>query len=328
MTISVVIPTRNRPDSLNRLLKSVNAQTLQPNEIIIVDSSDEDIADDLLATKVNLKLLKTHPSVCLQRNKGIAVAESSYILLCDDDIELPDDYLSTTSEYLKKNPDRGVVTGLWAEPEEGGEWVTQYPVKSLSSLLYSWCFGLSIWGSVSKVETSWIAQPIHQALVGYYKNKNNTLTKAGWPMVTEFHFPVNHVAVTSLGSALIRKTHLDGVWFDERLAPNGYGDNYGVCIQFPGHRPVDVLMTCIVKHHHIKVNRNPSEKATYLRTLALHSFIRRSDRFGGFTLFCFYWSLVGQCLKSLFSGNTKMLQAYVKVFGRILTGQNPYLNNG
>lgn len=325
--VSIVIPTRNRLESLNRLLKSIAEQTASPAEILIVDSSDDDQTSRMVVAHANQTVLKSKPSVCAQRNLGIKKARAKYILLCDDDIELPEDYLFVTSEYLKKNPERVVVTGLWAEPEEDGKWVTQYPVKSLPSLLYSWCFGLSIWGSVSEIETSLIVRPIHKALVGYYKKKNNTLTKAGWPIVTEYHFPVNRVAVTSLGSALICKTYFEGVQFDEGLAPHGYGDNYGVCIQFPGPRPVDILMTCIVKHHHVNVNRNPSEKATYLRTLALHSFIRRSDRFGRFTLFCFYWSLIGQCLKSLFSGNSSLLKVYIKVFSRILRGSNPYLKN-
>jgi glycosyltransferase involved in cell wall biosynthesis len=325
MTISIVIPTRNRLESLNRLLRSIDIQTVMPAEIIIVDSSDEDISEGLVETIAEKRLLKTPPSVCLQRNRGIALAQSGFILLCDDDIELPEDYLLITSNYLQKNPEKGVVTGLWEELEEG-KWITEHPIKSFSNLLLTWFFGLSIWGRIDEIKTSFLTKPIHTALVNYYKRKDNTLTKSGWPTVTEAHYPVNSVAVTSLGSALIRKSWLQGVKFEESLVPNGYGDNYGVCIQFPGQRPVDILMTCLVKHHHIKLNRNPADKAIFFRTMALHLFLKKSKRFGAFTMICFYWSLIGQSLKSLLTRRNELLKAYVKVFFTILLGKNPYLN--
>ena len=45
MLLSIIIPTKNRKFSLNRLLGSIFKQTLKDYEIIIVDQSDERIND-------------------------------------------------------------------------------------------------------------------------------------------------------------------------------------------------------------------------------------------------------------------------------------------
>jgi glycosyltransferase involved in cell wall biosynthesis len=41
MKITTVIPTRNRPTHVRKVLATLQAQTRQADEIIIVDSSDE-----------------------------------------------------------------------------------------------------------------------------------------------------------------------------------------------------------------------------------------------------------------------------------------------
>ena len=38
--VSVVIPTRNRPESLATCLEALEGQSVQPDEILVVDGSD------------------------------------------------------------------------------------------------------------------------------------------------------------------------------------------------------------------------------------------------------------------------------------------------
>ena len=47
--ISVVIPTYNRSKLLNRSIRSVLNQTLQPNEIIVVDNGSTDDTRDMVS---------------------------------------------------------------------------------------------------------------------------------------------------------------------------------------------------------------------------------------------------------------------------------------
>lgn len=309
MGVSIVIPTYKRHESLTRLLETVRKQTLKPEEVIIVDSSGEG-REEIYYSELKIRTIPSSPSVCLQRNIGIKACSSDLIMLCDDDIELPSDYLFRTCQFLENNPQEGVVTGLWREPNSKGEWVTSYPPQSIWDLLYNWLFGLSVWGSVDQMETSLIVRPIYSKLSKFYESKGNTLTKAGWPLVTRYEDNPQKVTVTSLGSALIRKSWIEGITFDESLESNGYGDNYGVCVQLISKGMVNVLLDCIVNHHHIKVNRMSDSFASYHRTLALGYFIKKYKT-GSYRLFL--WSVFGLILRNIIGANWTNAKIYISV---------------
>jgi len=84
---SVVIPTRNRENSLRNLVNKINKQTLLPNEIIIVDSSEKRqfSFDDV---DKSIKYLHTDKkSAAKQRNIGLSsVGENTqFLFFLDDD---------------------------------------------------------------------------------------------------------------------------------------------------------------------------------------------------------------------------------------------------
>ena len=110
--ISVIIPTKNRPDDLARLLASLNSQTLLPNELIIVDASDNDETANLIhsvnrANKYSVYYLKTKPSLTHQRNLGIRKSSGNCVFFFDDDIVLNSSFieiiLKTFKEFNKAN---------------------------------------------------------------------------------------------------------------------------------------------------------------------------------------------------------------------------------
>ena len=117
VTISAVIPTRDRPEDLARLLASLRAQTSPLQEIIIVDAGDGSRTAELerVFGDLPLKVLRSSPSVCRQRNLGIRNAGSEFVFLCDDDMEVPPDYLAAIAGFLKANPGRPIVSGMVAE---------------------------------------------------------------------------------------------------------------------------------------------------------------------------------------------------------------------
>ena len=88
---SVVIPTRNRENSLRNLVDKINKQTLLPDELIIVDSSDEKqfLYDDI---NKSIKYLHTdQKSAAKQRNIGLSsVRENTQILFFLDDDTNPE----------------------------------------------------------------------------------------------------------------------------------------------------------------------------------------------------------------------------------------------
>ena len=295
-------------------------------EVLIIDSSDEDRPEAMVIAHANQTVLRSRPSVCAQRNLGIKEAKAPYILLCDDDLELPPDYLEQTYRFMVSQPDEGAVTGLWVQPDENGIWRSNYPPTSWWQVLAAWLFGHSLWGSPADVRAPRLVRPLFRYTVSFYARKGNFIAKSGWPVNTHFHEDQFKVAVTSLGSALIKKDWLMAAPFEERLDAHGYGDNYGVCVQLPRVQPVNVLSKVVVKHHQSQVNRLDRAYATFRRVMALHYFLNTTDRFGFKNKLFFAWSLLGHVLLSGIRKKSSVRKAYQKALGMVLLGKNPYVD--
>jgi glycosyltransferase involved in cell wall biosynthesis len=115
MQISGVIPTVDRKMRLLSLLASLDRSTHPIHEVIIVDSGNDRLVPDEYSTIKNFPIyyISSERSVCIQRNTGIKQAKSGWIFLCDDDIEIPADYLQKLSIHLNDHPDTGAISGLW-----------------------------------------------------------------------------------------------------------------------------------------------------------------------------------------------------------------------
>ncbi len=93
VSVSVVIPTRNRAAVLRRTLESLASQSEQPAEVIVVDASD-DMSTKSLCTEVSIVGLASailwEPAkvsgAASQRNQGVRSCSQSVIGFMDDDI--------------------------------------------------------------------------------------------------------------------------------------------------------------------------------------------------------------------------------------------------
>jgi glycosyltransferase involved in cell wall biosynthesis len=108
--VSVVIPCHNGEAFLEETLASVRAQTLAPDEIVVVDDASTDRSAEI-AIRCGATCIPTGTNVGLPaaRNFGIRHAKGSVIALLDaDDIWLPD-HLRSIVELLERYPDAGVA---------------------------------------------------------------------------------------------------------------------------------------------------------------------------------------------------------------------------
>ena len=108
MTLSVVIPTKNRPKELIKIFNSLVNQTYQPNQIIIIDQSDDEkVVKKKLIKKIN------NTNICLdyihdKSIKGLVQAKShslrynksEIISFFDDDIVLNRNYLEKINKVF------------------------------------------------------------------------------------------------------------------------------------------------------------------------------------------------------------------------------------
>ncbi len=112
LPISVIIPTMNRPDSLDRTLKHILNSNDIPQQIIVVDQSqdygmrnlNESILNGYDTIESKVYLYQSTPSLTKARNNGLSKAENEIIVYSDDDVDVPRDIF--TSILTMMNDDK------------------------------------------------------------------------------------------------------------------------------------------------------------------------------------------------------------------------------
>jgi glycosyltransferase involved in cell wall biosynthesis len=89
VTVTVIICTRDRPDPLARCLASLPAQSLVPDEVVVVDNASEGTMTRDVALAAGVRYLREdRPGLDVARNTGLLAATSQVIAYTDDDTEL------------------------------------------------------------------------------------------------------------------------------------------------------------------------------------------------------------------------------------------------
>ena len=109
--ISVVIPTRNRPQFIGTAVNDVLNQTYQNFEVIILDSSLDDKTEKIIKgfndSKIKYIRVATEKNLPSKRNQGVKESskDSEYIAFLDDDNELLPRFLEKSIRKLEENKD-------------------------------------------------------------------------------------------------------------------------------------------------------------------------------------------------------------------------------
>lgn len=114
--VSIIIPTYNRAEKLERALKSVVAQTYPHWECIVIDNHSIDNTEEVIK-KINhakIKLLKIHNHgvIAASRNLGIRHADGEFIAFLDSDDWWAPLKLERSVDYLRQGADV-VFHSLW-----------------------------------------------------------------------------------------------------------------------------------------------------------------------------------------------------------------------
>lgn len=112
--ISVVVPTYNREDCLVAMLESINVQTTDLFEVIVVDQSEVVTArkvEKIRNACRNLSYYHIRPAGrSVSKNFAIGVAKGEVVLFCDDDIVVQNDFLETHLKLHKLHPEVGAIS--------------------------------------------------------------------------------------------------------------------------------------------------------------------------------------------------------------------------
>lgn len=134
-SVSVVIPTYNRPTQTVEAVKSVIGQTVSDFELIVVDDGstcqNQELAE--LAKQFSFKYLKTeNKGVAAARNTGVRQSSGKWVAFLDSDDRWLPNKLEAQLNFLSANPEYRIVQTreIWYR---GGRFVNPRELHRMSS---------------------------------------------------------------------------------------------------------------------------------------------------------------------------------------------------
>jgi GT2 family glycosyltransferase len=103
-SISIAIISMGRPEVLDDTLESIFRQSQQPQQVIVVVPSEEDLPRKAWGKSV--QFIVGIQGGCVQRNKALEAIPLSvdYVGFFDDDFELRKDFLEQATLFMQRNP--------------------------------------------------------------------------------------------------------------------------------------------------------------------------------------------------------------------------------
>ncbi|RHC96610.1 glycosyltransferase family 2 protein [Collinsella sp. AM33-4BH] len=115
MDISVIIPTLNAEHEIETLLIALDRQSIQPNEILVVDSASDDKTIELVQKHKGVRLLQidrqdfNHGTT---RDKALRESSGDFVcFLTQDAVPVSDDYLKRLVAPMVDDSDIALVSG-------------------------------------------------------------------------------------------------------------------------------------------------------------------------------------------------------------------------
>lgn len=115
MDISVIIPTLNAEHEIETLLIALDRQSIQPNEILVVDSASDDKTIELVQKHKGFRLLQidrqdfNHGTT---RDKALRESSGDFVcFLTQDAVPVSDDYLKRLVAPMVDDSDIALVSG-------------------------------------------------------------------------------------------------------------------------------------------------------------------------------------------------------------------------
>lgn len=117
--VSVIVPTKNSGETIEKCLQSIKNQSYPEIEIIVVDNYSQDKTEEI--AQEYAKVYVKGPERSTQRNFGAQKAKGGYLLFIDSDMELTPKVVEECINEIKKDekikgviiPEISVGKGFW-----------------------------------------------------------------------------------------------------------------------------------------------------------------------------------------------------------------------
>lgn len=277
MLVSIIIPTYNRSEDLDKCFNSIAVQTTFPKEIIIVDDSENDKIKNLIGKrkkefegkKIVLQYIrnKKEKSLTIARNIGVENSSGDIILFLDSDVILDRNYIK---EILNVYKEKQNALGVQGHITNG---YSQSKMDSVSKNFYV--------GHVEKNKCRVL--PSTQTTYPYFIDK---VISCEW---------------LSGSNQSYRKEIFEEFKFDEKLKRYAYKEDVDFSYRIFKKYPDSLFMTPYAKlmHNVSDVGRIPKEGLTNLKEIySLYFFLKNINQTFKNKLI-FLWSRAGYLILNL-----------------------------
>ena len=179
--VSVVIPTRHRPDLVVRAVKSALTQSLQAIEVIVViDGPDEETSaalEEIQDSRLCIKILPDNLGPAEARNAGVREAKCRWVAFLDHDDEWLPNKLEIQLQLARTSTHKYPIIGcrLIVRFEKGDlVWPKRFPKPNEPMSDYLFC-RTQLFGGEGNLQTSTIftARDLLQAVPFRKESKNH-----------------------------------------------------------------------------------------------------------------------------------------------------------
>ena len=119
--VDVLVATRDRPQDLHRMLRTAVAQTYRTFTMLIVDQSDDVVANQHVIAQIGDRRIRHVPQDARGKSRALNAALrlscSELVAFTDDDCELPADWLQELVRSARAHPLAALVFGTVAAGE-------------------------------------------------------------------------------------------------------------------------------------------------------------------------------------------------------------------
>lgn len=119
--VSVIVPTYNSSKFLDMCLQSINEQSYENIELIVVDNNSTD-STKKIAKKYTNKVFNKGTERSAQRNYGVKKSNGAFVLIIDSDMKLSIDVVRECVDTMNNSNLKGIIIpeesfgeGFWAQ---------------------------------------------------------------------------------------------------------------------------------------------------------------------------------------------------------------------
>lgn len=275
LPISLVIPTMNRPESLDRTLKLIFNSISTPNQVIIVDQSSDPtimVKNQRILQKYNDQLAypvfehQGIPSLTKARNRGLDNVQNDIIVFSDDDVDVNSDTIMNVYNVMQDH-NIAMIAGI--------DEFSQKPSTNIGYLLGTKSFRKRNIGHVTR------------SMLGRYPNKIVKQTETQWAQGYFFAVRKNLMAKWNCR-------------WDENLTSYAYAEDLDFSFGYYKHAHSEGLKCVIdptikVKHLATKEYRIPNAQNVYMYVIN-RAYLSHKHNMGAIGMiasaWCNFWRLV------------------------------------